>query len=148
VTVPGTYALLITLDRSRNIYIGRRGRFRFPAGFYLYIGSALGPGGLGGRVERHLRAGERLHWHVDYLLHATGTRIVQVWVMEGAVRRECDWACAALQLPGADMIVPRFGSSDCRCAAHLIGFAGLAKPPSLHAFTALVGGPVHQWMTR
>jgi Uri superfamily endonuclease len=146
--VPGTYALLITLDRSRNIYIGRRGRFRFPAGFYLYVGSALGPGGLGGRLERHLRAEKRLHWHVDYLLHARWTRITQVWALEGAARRECDWAWAALQLPGAGLVVPRFGSSDCRCAAHLIGFAGLAKPPRLDAFTALVGGPVHQWMTR
>jgi len=148
VTVPGTYALMITLDRSRNICIGRRGRFCFPAGFYLYVGSALGPGGLEERLERHLRAEKRLHWHVDYLLHARGTRITQVWAMEGATRRECDWARAALQLPGADLVVPRFGSSDCRCAAHLIGFAGPARPPSLDAFTALVGGPVHQWMTR
>jgi Uri superfamily endonuclease len=99
-------------------------------------------------VERHLCVEKRLHWQVDYLLHATGTRIVQVWVMEGAVRRECDWACAARQLPGAGMVVPRFGSSDCRCAAHLIGFAGPARPPSLHAFAVLVGDPVRQWMTR
>ena len=146
--VPGTYALLITLNRSRNICIGRRGRFRFPAGFYLYIGSALGPGGLGGRVERHLCAEKRLHWHVDYLLHATETRITQVWAKEGAAHRECDWARAAMQLPGASIVLPHFGSSDCRCAAHLIGFAGPARPPSLHAFAALVGDPVHQWMTR
>lgn len=146
--MPGTYALLVTLDRSRNICIGRRGRFRFPAGFYLYIGSALGPGGLGGRLERHLRAEKRLHWHIDYLLHATGTRITQVWVMEDAVRRECNWACAARQLPGASIVIPRFGSSDCRCAAHLLGFADPAKPPSLDVFTALVGGSVRQWMTR
>jgi len=146
--VPGIYALLITLDRSRNICIGRRGRFRFPAGFYLYVGSALGPGGLGGRLGRHLRAEKRLHWHIDYLLHATGAHITQMWATEGTARRECDWAHAALQLPGARIVIPHFGSSDCRCAAHLLGFADLAKPPSLDAFTVLVGGSIHQWITK
>jgi len=44
-----------------------------------------------------------------------------------------------MQLPGASIVLPHFGSYDCRCAAHLIGFAGPAKLPSLHAFAALVG---------
>jgi Uri superfamily endonuclease len=138
--IPGTYALLITLDRSRNICIGRRGRFRFPAGFYLYLGSALGPGGLGGRLERHFRAEKRLHWHIDYLLHTTGAHITQVWVMKGTVRHECNWACAAQQLPEASIVVPRFGSSDCGCASHLFGFANPVRPPSPHIFTALASG--------
>jgi Uri superfamily endonuclease len=139
-TVPGTYALLIALDRSRNICIGRRGRFHFPAGFYLYIGSALGPGGLGRRLERHLRVEKCLHWHIDYLLHTPGACIMQVWVMQGTVRWECNWASSAQQLPGASVVVPRFGSSDCRCTSHLFGFADSAQPPSLRVFAALAGG--------
>ena len=63
---PGTYALIIALDRARTLQVGRRGKFHFPAGFYFYAGSALGPGGLAGRLERHVRAAKRLDWHVDY----------------------------------------------------------------------------------
>jgi len=61
----GTYALVVALDRSQHITIGRRGGFHFPAGFYIYIGSALGPGGLSARIGRHLLAEKRLHWHID-----------------------------------------------------------------------------------
>jgi len=64
---------------------------------------------------------------------------MQVWMMKGTVRHECNWACAAQQLPGATIVVPRFGSSDCRCASHLFGFADSAQLPSLHIFTALIG---------
>ena len=139
----GAYALLIALDRSSEIAVGRLGRFRFPAGFYLYVGSALGPGGLAGRLARHLRAEKRLHWHVDYLLDARRARVVEVWTVNGVTRRECDWARAAMRLPQASVIVPRFGASDCRCAAHLIGFT---TPPDWAAFNALTGDHVQRWM--
>jgi Uri superfamily endonuclease len=142
-TGPGTYALLIALDRARSIAIGRRGKFCFPAGLYLYVGSALGPGGLRGRLTHHLGVEKRLHWHIDYLLRATHSQITEVWTMKGATRRECDWANAAMHLMGAGMIAPRFGASDCRCATHLVHFA---KPPSTSAFAALVGAPVQRWV--
>jgi Uri superfamily endonuclease len=139
-TRPGTYALIITLDRPRIIDVGRRGRFRFPAGFYLYVGSALGPGGLAGRLERHLRADKRLHWHVDYLL--CRARVVQVWIAESAARRECDWAQAAMRLPEATIILPRFGASDCRCISHLSAFTVL---PDRELFAALTDDEVRLW---
>jgi len=142
-TGPGTYALLVALERSGETVVGRLGRFRFPAGFYLYVGSALGPGGLAGRLARHLRADKRFHWHVDYMLHARGARVAEVWTTSGAARRECDWARAAMQVAGASVVVPRFGASDCRCAAHLIGFA--AKPDWI-SFASLAGCPVERWV--
>ena len=144
-TGPGTYALLIALERSAETVIGRLGRFRFPAGFYLYVGSALGPGGLAGRLARHLRADKRLHWHVDYVLHARSALVLEVWTKNDAVRRECDWARAAMRLAGASVVVPRFGASDCRCAAHLYGFAAM---PDLIAFASLAGCPVERWVMR
>jgi Uri superfamily endonuclease len=124
----GTYVLVIALDRSQNIIIGRRGGFHFPAGFYIYVGSALGPGGLRARLVRHLRAEKRLHWHIDFLLRSARARVVQVWTRESAARLECEWARAMMQWPGARIIVPRFGASDCRCASHLIGFDQLPEP--------------------
>jgi len=138
-TEPGTYALMIALDCACNVTIGRRGCFRFPAGFYLYTGSALGPGGLAGRLTRHLCAAKHLHWHVDYLLCASHACVVEVWAASGTMRRECDWARAAMRLPRAGIVVPRFGASDCRCAAHLVSFA---EPPDWSAFVFLVGDQV------
>ncbi|MBI3353094.1 MAG: hypothetical protein HY036_11015 [Nitrospirae bacterium] len=41
---------------------------------------------------------------------------------------ECERANMIINLAGAEIIVPRFGSSDCRCPAHLVYFQ---KRPSL-----------------
>jgi Uri superfamily endonuclease len=128
----GSYALVVALDRSHNITVGRRGRFHFPAGFYIYLGSALGPGGLAARLTRHLGFEKRWHWHIDYLLGSKYAHVVQVWTAQSAARLECEWACAAMRLPGASIVVPRFGASDCRCLTHLVGFGEL---PDLAALT-------------
>ena len=61
----GSYALVIRLNRTEQLTVGRLGEFDFPAGCYLYFGSALN--GLESRVSRHLRRDKKLHWHVDYL---------------------------------------------------------------------------------
>jgi Uri superfamily endonuclease len=124
---PGTYALVLSLPYAlADVCIGRLGRFRFPAGWYVYVGSARGPGGLAARLARHLRLDKPLHWHIDYFrAHA---RPVEIWYASGTQRRECAWAQAIAGLSGASIPVPRFGASDCRCSAHLIHFAA---PPDL-----------------
>lgn len=55
---PGTYALLLKLDKQERITVGKLGTFDLPAGYYLYVGSALGPGGLRARLTRHRRGSE------------------------------------------------------------------------------------------
>lgn len=127
---PGTYVLILHLPRSaENVRIGRLGCFRFPSGWYAYVGSARGPGGLAARLARHLRSLKPLHWHVDYL--RVQARPVQTWYAAGTQKRECAWARALSSLPGASIPVPRFGASDCHCLAHLIHFATL---PALAIF--------------
>jgi len=117
---PGTYALLLRLDAPASLTVGRLGSFTFPSGDYVYVGSARGPGGLQARVRRHARADKRHRWHIDYLLaHA---RLLAVHAIPGAQRRECAWAMTLLRLPGATVVAPRFGASDCRCSAHLVHF--------------------------
>jgi Uri superfamily endonuclease len=112
----GTYTLVIYLARARTIRVGALGTFRFPRGNYIYIGSAMN--GLAQRLARHVRPAKKLHWHIDYFLaHA---QIKQVWTHQGDERFECVWARAALALPNARVIVPRFGASDCECATHLV----------------------------
>lgn len=127
----GTYALVLHLESREEITVGKLGTFGFPTGYYLYLGSALGPGGLEARLYRHRRRDKKLHWHIDYLLeHA---QLVEVWSAASTARLECLWAQAARQLPDGETPVPGFGSSDCRCPSHLIR---LARKPSYEEFTA------------
>jgi Uri superfamily endonuclease len=131
--------LILRLPRHATIRVGRLGRFRFPPGWYAYVGSARGPGGLAARLSRHLRLSKPLRWHIDYLrAHAQPT---EIWYTVGIQKRECAWARAMAELPGASIPVPRFGASDCCCPAHLIRFAA---PPDLKAFARAVGESVSQ----
>jgi len=56
---PGTYALVLRLARATTIHVGALGAVDFAPGWYVYVGSALGPGGLAARVNRHLSRSKR-----------------------------------------------------------------------------------------
>ena len=123
----GTYALLLRLDAPQTLLVGALGTLDFPPGWYLYLGSARGPGGLAARLARHRRrTDKRLHWHIDYL-RAVAT-LVEVWTSSGEARQECEWAAAAAALPGAEVIAPRLGASDCRCPSHLFHYTRRPAP--------------------
>jgi len=115
---PGTYALLICLPTSHTVTVGNLGTFELAAGWYMYAGSARGPGGLHARLSRHARAEKRPHWHIDYLLQVA--RLISVWYVVSNLRLECHWADALSSLPDTHIPVAGFGASDCRCAAHLL----------------------------
>lgn len=107
--------------------VGRAGTLRLQAGFYVYVGSALGPGGLRGRLAHHIATAASPRWHIDYLrrrlpLHA-------IWFSVGRERREHLWARAM----GGAIPLAGFGASDCGCAAHLFFFPAA---PSRRAFRA------------
>ncbi|MFN3477243.1 MAG: GIY-YIG nuclease family protein [Candidatus Methylomirabilales bacterium] len=88
----------------------------FPAGRYIYTGSALK--GLEQRLARHRRRDNTLYWHIDYLLrHA---RLEGVTGLRTRKRRECELNQKTLKQPGAQVVVPGFGSSDCWCPTHLV----------------------------
>jgi Uri superfamily endonuclease len=130
----GTYVLILRLSARRVIQVGKLGANDFPTGYYLYVGSAFGPGGLAARLGRHLKPDQEtkpVHWHIDYLRR--WAPIVAIWFGEQQVRREHDWATLIGQLPGSDCPAPRFGASDCRCRSHLFHFAQL---PAVERFSA------------
>jgi Uri superfamily endonuclease len=122
--------LFLELSQTADLTIGRLGSFRFPAGHYVYIGSALGSGGLRARVARHHRQEKRLHWHIDYLL--TRARIVSVLTDVSGERLECVWVRQWLDKPEAQVVAPGFGASDCRCPTHLV-FCGSNRLESRRA---------------
>jgi Uri superfamily endonuclease len=128
---PGTYALVCRAVRLGRLSIGRLGTLEVEAGFYVYLGSAFGPGGIRARVAHHLRAGRRRHWHADYLWPAL--RIEEIWYSHDTARREHEWARLLRGLRAFSVPLARFGASDCRCETHLLHNQ---EPPSLRAFRA------------
>ena len=127
---PGVYVLHLELPQPLHLRVGRLGEYYFQKGIYLYIGSALGPGGLRARISRHLDRDKSLHWHIDWLRHVAKVRGVFYTVTND--RLECSWSQALIKLPAACVTAPGFGSSDCRrkpvpCESHLVWFGSDAE---------------------
>jgi len=115
-SLPGAYILVVDLAEPLGFGIAGGRAVRLEPGRYAYCGSARGPGGLAGRLSRHLRTRKPMHWHVDHLTGAGRIAAIGICV-DG---RECDLLDAIARLPGTWIPVPGLGSSDCtRCAAHL-----------------------------
>ncbi|MFW5691835.1 MAG: GIY-YIG nuclease family protein [Chloroflexota bacterium] len=129
----GTYVLILNLPESQSVTAGRLGTFDFTAGWYAYVGSAFGPGGLRGRLRHHLAPVKKPHWHVDYLRAVAPVR--EVWALASTDVYEHVWATVFGKYPGAAIAVPRFGASDCRCAAHLIYLPGKPLAAEFHLMT-------------
>jgi len=125
----GTYVMILSLRTSRFIQVGKLGAFNFRAGYYGYVGSALGPGGLIARLKHHVKKKDTPHWHIDYL--TTRSALKEIWFSHLDVRREHFWATVMEKMPGASIPVRGFGSTDCRCTAHLFYFL---KSPRIRVF--------------
>jgi hypothetical protein len=121
---PGTYVLVLSSRSTDLIQIGRLGALQLQLGFYVYVGSALGPVGVRGRLAHHLKPSRRPHWHIDYLrahtrVKKTGTvSILGVWNICG--RRTSNWLrepqfpLSALDPPIADASLTSSSSSNDR----------------------------------
>jgi Uri superfamily endonuclease len=118
----GCYSLIIALGRHKTVRIGRLGVGLFPKGTYVYTGSAMA--GLAARLQRHLNRKKKLHWHIDYLLTQPEARIAGVLLYAPAPDQECRQNQKIAGLPGATMVLRKFGASDCKagCGSHLFFF--------------------------
>ena len=114
---PGTYLLVLRADAPARVSVGSLGELEVRPGYYLYAGSALGPGGLRGRVSRHIAGQGGLRWHIDFLRRAA--QPVETWCAAGPQRREHEWAMSLGAAAECRIALARFGASDCRCPAHL-----------------------------
>jgi Uri superfamily endonuclease len=117
----GSYVLLMSLSEEQMITIGGLGLTCFHRGHYAYVGSALG--GFSSRLNRHLHAGKKLHWHIDYLLEKV--TLDAIITGESPERTECK---IALVLARQFESVPGFGASDCHCRSHLFFWADDMTP--------------------
>ncbi len=107
-----TYQLTIEVKARVRVQVGRLGAFDFPAGRYVYTGSARR--NIEARIARHLSQAKKMHWHIDYLLAARGVRVIEV-------KRFAEPECVVNQGIAGEIIVRGFGASDCGagCGSHL-----------------------------
>lgn len=127
----GIYILFLHNPRKQHIQIGKLGRFTFVAGYYAYVGTACGPGGLAARLGRHARKDKVLRWHIDYIRQAMA--VEDAWVSHAPASAEHPVAQCLAQLPGISVPVPRFGASDCDCIAHLFFMSQLPERKLLNS---------------
>jgi Uri superfamily endonuclease len=122
-SIPGCYSLIIDLRRKKTIHVGKLGQAVFPAGIYVYTGSAMK--GFGERLRRHCARKKKIHWHIDHLLTLPAARIRQIILYPAAPGQECRQNKRIATRPGAAVILKKFGASDCKsgCISHLFFFA-------------------------
>lgn len=123
---PGTYILLLRVDSPATVTVGKLRTATLTLGWLLYVGSAFGSGGLAGRLHHHMRPALKPHWHIDYLRAVLP--LDEVWLYPAPERLEHHFAALLHSAPGSSIPLPRFGASDCRCAAHLFHFAARPTP--------------------
>ena len=122
----GVYALIIENSRAHPIQIGKLGTFLFPQGLYVYIGSALGSSAtsLEHRLQRHLSKVKTIHWHIDFLLCSEFVEIIKIYYASSSEKKECHLVSTVVSKSEGQILIPRFGASDCikNCGSHLILF--------------------------
>lgn len=113
----GTYVLCLKLNDTSQIKIGKLGAFDFKKGFYFYVGSAFGPGGIQARCGHHIKISDKPRWHIDYLRkHCVLEDIIY---SDEPHHLEHQWASMISSIESIETPVAGFGSSDCKCPGHL-----------------------------
>ena len=107
-----SYQIFFEMHCGCAIVVGKLGEFSFPAGSYVYTGSAKKR--IRGRILRHLSSTKKLRWHIDYLLAPRGTVISRIKLFD---KEECE----VNKETKGEIIVPGFGATDCKskCSSHL-----------------------------
>ena len=107
-----TYQLFIELKNETTLMVGKLGEFYFPAGLYIYTGSAKK--NFEARIQRHLSQDKKLRWHIDYLLNSPQAFVV-------SVERFVESECKINQLTDGQILIEKVGATDCHaaCISHL-----------------------------
>ncbi len=148
---PGSYILELYLKKTIPLQVGRLGLFTFPAGAYLYFGSACGPGGLRSRLSRHLNArpSRPPHWHIDYLNAVSKVQAFcyLAYPNQGSFYGESPF-CVVTDLTGfknlSGLTFNLLQRLECRWSQAVAGLSGVSVPaPGFGASDCRCGCPAH-----
>lgn len=117
---PGVYALILEITRDIVVKVGSLGTLKFEKGFYIYIGSARGPGGLRTRLTRHVRGPARIKWHIDYITSRDDVKAIAAVVAETTLDMEETVSSEMIKQKCIKPQIKDFGSSDKRSITHLL----------------------------
>mgnify|MGYP000300608455 CR=1 FL=1 len=123
---PGIYALVLYIERSIVLKVGKLGDCIFQKGIYVYVGSARGKAStsLKWRILRHLRKKKRLKWHIDFLLSSSYVHVRAIIFAVTSNDLECMLARRLLNSGIFKTPILKFGATDCKCPAHLLYYSG------------------------
>ena len=147
----GTYIIVTEARRAFTCQVGKLGKLAGRKGYYFYVGSALGSGGIKSRVNHHLQISTNPRWHFDYLRPFVTP--LRIWYCSSLNRYEHQWAAVLAALPNAVIPLTKFGATDCQCDAHLYYFK---RAPDIQIFRKALQNlsihanylrelPVEQW---
>lgn len=146
----GTYVLRMEVKSAIRVRFGRfmdGKQIAVPAGFYVYVGSAMGSDkALGRRLVRHVtrsgkasdyrirhdvvnifgkgispRGEKKLLWHVDYLLDRREVTVTDIIAVRSHERLE--GSVAELLMAEGETIAKGLGASDIKGHTHLLKVA-------------------------
>lgn len=112
----GTYILFMFLRDRIDVKIRDR-KVTINTGYYVYIGSAFGAGGLTSRLHRHLRKKKKRYWHIDQITTSEFCEIQSIGIIIDR-KIECE---VSEKISKIDFIesINGFGNSDCNsCQSH------------------------------
>ncbi|MCE4625406.1 MAG: GIY-YIG nuclease family protein [Desulfurococcales archaeon] len=117
----GTYLLLLKTEGQALVKVGALGEIGLPKGFLVYVGSALGAGGVLRRVARHFSSTKTMRWHIDYITPSAAKPLLAVAIcwpsrLETEVARRCSLLCTP--------VGRGFGSSDDRTVSSHLFYCG------------------------
>lgn len=113
----GAYLLLLHLDRIDGLRLPPRISGSIAPGWFIYAGSAHGPGGVRRRLSRHFRPDKKIHWHIDHLTARSDQSLAFAVPDAG----ECDLSARLIASGAFVPVIAGFGSSDCKsCTSHLL----------------------------
>lgn len=114
----GSYLLILHNEKTFSETIGALGEREFPAGYYVYVGSAMQ--GLEKRINRHKRKTKKTHWHLDYI-SPTHMKIIKAYRIRRQDRLEERLAKELSKI--SKHSIPGFGASDTKENSHLFYFS-------------------------
>ena len=123
-TEGGVYIIIFYIPVKKTIEVGRAKRIcTFSRGWYAYVGSAHGSGGLRARTSRHTRFlgdGKEVGWHFDSIREIATVK--EIWCAEVPKEAEHRWSQTLSRLSDVSVPIPGIGSTDCNCPAHVYRF--------------------------